>query len=104
MNASKLIGLSMFALLAGCSVTPKPLSSAQLAETADRNFQRVDAEQEPVAAPVDLYEAMARALKYNLDYKVEMMNEALKTREADVSRYDMLPQLVASGGYAGRQK
>jgi outer membrane protein TolC len=45
---------------------------------------------------------MARALKYNLDYKVEMMEEALKDRELNLSRYDMLPQLVASAGYAGR--
>lgn len=92
----------MLALMAGCAVKPVPLTSAQIGETADRNYARVDAEQEPVTAPIDLYEAMARALKYNLDYKVEMMNEALKVREMDLARYDMLPQLVASAGYAGR--
>ena len=30
------------------------------------------------------------------------MEEALKMRELNVSRYDMLPQLVANAGYAGR--
>jgi outer membrane protein TolC len=89
-------------LVTGCSVKPKPLTSTELATTAEKNFERVDANQEAVTAPVDLYEAMARALKYNLDYKVEMMDEALKMRELDVSRYDMLPQLVANAGYAGR--
>lgn len=102
MNVTKLAVLPLLALAAGCTVTPKPLESAQIDATAERNFARVDADQEPVTAPIDLYEAMARALKYNLDYKVEMMNEALKVRELDLSRYDMLPQLVANAGYAGR--
>jgi outer membrane protein TolC len=102
MNAKLLLGLSMTALLAGCAVTPEPLTPSEIQTTAEKNFQTVDAEQEPVGAPIDLYEAMARALKYNLDYKVEMMEEALKDRELNLSRYDMLPQLVASAGYAGR--
>jgi outer membrane protein TolC len=102
MNKTFLLSLSATAFLAGCAVTPEPLTPSDLQSTAERNFQTVDADQEPVAAPIDLYEAMARALKYNLDYKVELMDEALKSRELDLSRYDMLPQLVASGGYAGR--
>ncbi len=102
MNKKLLLSLSATALLAGCAVKPEPLTPSDLQTTSERNFQTVDADQEPVAAPIDLYEAMARALKYNLDYKVELMDEALKSRELDLSRYDMLPQLVASGGYAGR--
>ncbi len=97
-----LAAISATAFLAGCSVKPRPLTPSEIATTAEQNFRTVDADQEAVKAPVDLYEAMARALKYNLDYKVEMMNEALKVRETDLSRYDMLPQLVANAGYAGR--
>jgi outer membrane protein TolC len=102
MTVLKLAGLPLLALVAGCAVTPQPLSVSQIGATADSNLVRVDADQEPVAGPIDLYEAMARALKYNLDYKVEMMNNALKVRELDLARYDMLPQIVANGGYAGR--
>jgi outer membrane protein TolC len=101
MNA-KIFSVTIAALLAGCTVTPKPLAPSELATKAESNFQRVDAEQEPVSGAIDLYEAMARALKYNLDYKVEMMEEALRMRELNVSRYDMLPQMVASAGYGGR--
>lgn len=95
-------GLGAIVALGGCAVTPKPLTPSELAASADRSAASVDADQEPIAGPVDLYEAMARALKYNLDYKVELMTQALKVRELEVSRYDMLPQLVANGGYAGR--
>lgn len=102
MGYKRLLGLTAAAGLAGCTVTPEPLAPSDIAATADRNFQTVDANQEPVTGPIDMYEAMARALKYNLDYKVEMMEEALKARELNVARYDMLPQLVASAGYASR--
>ena len=49
-------------------------------------------------------EAVARALKYNLDYRLKLMETALAAGLLDVSRYDMLPKLVASAGYTGRDK
>jgi outer membrane protein TolC len=97
-----IISCSVLALLGGCAINPEPLTPSEIDTSAQKNWDTVDAEQEPVGAPIDLYEAMARGLKYNLDYKVEMMEEALKTRELNLARYDMLPQLVASAGYAGR--
>lgn len=102
MTFRKTIGLSGAALLAGCAVTPQPLTPSDMTERATRNVAAVTVDQEPIAGPISLYEAMARGLKYNLDYKVEMMEEALKARELDLTRYDMLPQIVATGGYAGR--
>ena len=102
MNAKLALSVSLAVVVSGCAVTPHPLTPAEIATTAEANMRDVDAEQEPVSGPIDLYQAMARGLRYNLDYRVEMMEEALRTRELDVARYDMLPQLVASGGYAGR--
>jgi outer membrane protein TolC len=102
MNTKLIIGVSLSALLIGCSVKPKPITAGELSVRAEQNAARVTADQEPVAGSISLYEAMARALKYNLDYKVELMEQALKARELNLATYDMLPQLVASGGYAGR--
>ena len=95
-------GSASLLALSACAVTPEPLTPSELSVTAERLQREVAANQEPISGPVDLYEAMARALKYNLDYKVAMMEEALKAREADLTRYDMLPQVVANAGYAGR--
>ena len=102
MNSKILMGVATAALLSGCSVTPKPLAPSELAMRAQQNAVDVTANQEPVGSEISLYDAMARALKYNLDYKVELMDEALKVRELNLSKFDMLPQLVASGGYFGR--
>ncbi|WP_174291555.1 TolC family protein [Sphingomonas bacterium] len=95
-------GAALAGLLAGCSVTPHPMTAADDDARAQSIRANVTAHQEPVTAPIDLYEAMARALKYNLDYRVEQRQQALKGRELNLSTYDMLPQLVASGGYFGR--
>lgn len=102
MNKALLTVSSTALFLGGCATVPEPFTATELNETAERNYAQVDVYQEPVGAPIDLYGSMARALKYNLDYKVEMMEVALRDRELGLQRYDMLPQLVASGGYAGR--
>lgn len=102
MNAKLLLTTGLAMAVSGCAVTPEPLTPSDLVASAERNAREVDANQEPVSGPIDLYEAMARALKYNLDYKVGMMQEALRIRQTDLARYDMLPQIVASGGYASR--
>ncbi len=92
------IGLS----LAGCAVTPEKLSVDEINAFTARNLNGVVADQEPIYGAIGLYEAMARALKYNLDFKIQMMNEALAARKFDLTNYDMLPSLVANSGYAGR--
>ena len=88
--------------LSACAVTPKPMSAAELDTRAAHNRIATTADQEPVSGPIDLYEAMARALKYNLDYRVEQMQQDLKSLELNLASYDMLPQVVANGSYFGR--
>ncbi len=78
-------------------LTPEVIHS----ETEDR-LVRVTALQEPVTAPISLYEAMARAIKYNLDFRVEIMEKAVRSRRLDLARYEMLPSLVANSDYSGR--
>ena len=89
-------------VLAGCAVTPEPLKSEEVRKRYAADQYLLYAEQEPITAPIDLNTAVARALKYNLDYRLKLMERALATGLWDVSRYDMLPKVVASAGYATR--
>lgn len=89
-------------VLAGCAVMPKPFSAQEIDAQSIERKESFVANQEAITGPISLHEATARALKYNLDYKVELFDEALRTRELKLSQYDLLPQLVASAGYAGR--
>ncbi len=89
-------------LLAGCSVKPDAITDDALEAFVGLNAEQVIADQDAISGPIGLYEAMARALKYNLDFRVEMMNEALAARVLDVKSAALLPQVVAQSGYAGR--
>lgn len=89
-------------MLVGCAVTPKPFDETMLADQANDRMASFISKQEAVIQPISLYEAMARAIKYNLDYKVELYEEALRSKELNLASYDLLPQLVASAGYTGR--
>jgi outer membrane protein TolC len=89
-------------ILAGCSAKPELISDAEMAAFVGSNAEQVVANQEKVTSSIGLYDAMARALKYNLDYRVEMLNATLAARAADVKSAAMLPQVVAGSGYNGR--
>ena len=95
-------GLVLASLIQGCAVHPQPLTMTAIQESADLNVEEVAAGQETAADAIGLYEAMARAIKYNLDLKVEELQTALRIQELDLTHWDMLPQLVANSGYAAR--
>jgi outer membrane protein TolC len=90
-------------LLSACSsLEPKPSTDEENRQRILADQSRMYSGQEPVTAPITFYEAAARALKYNLDYRLKLMESALASDLRDVSSHEMLPKLVASAGYAGR--
>ncbi|MGB4468693.1 MAG: TolC family protein [Azovibrio sp.] len=91
------------ALLSGCgSLQPVPYTEQEVQERVAQDHLQMYAEQEPIAGPITFHEAAARALKYNLDYKLKLMEDALTRSLHDVSTYEMLPRLVAGAGYVRR--
>lgn len=89
-------------LVGGCALQPESLSIDELSAYADDKRWRTTIDQEPLHGPVGLYEAMARALKYNLDSRVEMMEVALRERQLRVAHFSLLPEVVSNSGYDGR--
>lgn len=90
-------------LLSGCgSLAPVPFQSEEVRERVQQDRLEMFADQEPITAPITFHEAAARALKYNLDYRLKLMESALSKSLHDVSTYEMLPRIVAGAGYAWR--
>ena len=89
-------------LSTGCSITPEPLTLSDLRAAKTTRLAALTLDQEPVTQSISLYEAMARAIKYNLDFKVEQFEEALRVSELSLSRLEQLPDLVASAGFSNR--
>lgn len=110
MKASRMIRLTLVStsvaaalMLAGCSVNaPEKLSSDDLMRLANVDQQLMFAAQEPVTAPITMEEAVARALKYNLEHRLAMMERAVQENIADVQSMSLLPKLTASAGYRDR--
>ncbi|ARU88214.1 hypothetical protein B9K09_09640 [Pseudomonas sp. M30-35] len=101
---TKTLSLAIAAtLLTACSsMEPRPYTVEEQQQRILEDQARMYADQEPVTHAISFYEAVARALKYNLDYRLKLMESALAADLRDVSSHEMLPRLVASAGYAGR--
>lgn len=88
--------------LVGCTLSPKPMTADERASEAAQDLNDIYAHQEPLRGPLTLDEAFARALKYNLDARAKMMEEALAQNDLDLSRIDLLPKALAGAGYNTR--
>ena len=102
-NSSNGVLLSgAISFLAGCSIIPVSLDPAQRERVATEAEAKLFAGQEPLNRPVTLYEATARSLKYQMEYRVKQMEQAVALGQLDVGKFDMLPKLTANAGYSTR--
>ncbi len=101
-QASACAAVAALSLLAGCVTPVAPLTAQQLAARQLDLDSRLTRGQEPLHGTLDLYAAMARAIKYNLDYRVEAMELAVREADLGVKRLDMLPKFVARLDHNGR--
>jgi outer membrane protein TolC len=106
-NATRLalrlsMAFAITAAMAGCAVNPKPLNNQEIADRVAGDKAKMYAGQEAVKGPISLSEASARAIKYNLDYRLKIMEEALSRGQLDVATWDMFPRLLLNAGYVHR--
>ncbi|MDH4553721.1 TolC family protein [Pseudomonas sp. BN417] len=102
-RTGKFFSVSVLALaISGCAVTSQPIDRSVSEQRARQDLQTMFKDQEPVSGPLTLHEAMARAVKYNLEARLKVMEEALAKRQVDLASFDMLPRMAMEAGYAGR--
>lgn len=100
--ALSLVAAAVLVAVTGCSVAPQPLKEDEVHQRVAGDQLQLYADQEPITGPLTFADALARSLKYNLDYRLKLMESALAAGLHDVSRYDMLPKMLVSAGYASR--
>lgn len=86
-------------LMAACSIDPRPLSNQAIEDNIRYDQFIIRTNQQPVTGELDLAEAMARAVAYNLSHRVELMRIALAQGQLDLARFDLYPTLAASAGF-----
>jgi len=102
-KASRFFAVSVLALaVTGCAVKTQPIEPGVSEQRAKSDLASMFKNQEALQGPLTLHEAMARAVKYNLEARLKIMEEALAQRQVDLATFDMLPRMAMSAGYAGR--
>jgi outer membrane protein TolC len=88
--------------LSACVVRPDPLTTEELRASAAADRTAIGAEIPPLQSDLTLPEAIARALKYNLDHRTKLMEQAYAAGALKTAYFDLLPQLAAGAGRSSR--
>jgi outer membrane protein TolC len=97
------LAVSLSLVLSACgTVKPEAFSAKENKERAAADRVKMYEEQEPVTKPLAFEDAAARALKYNLDYRLKLAEQAFAMNMLDVSRFDMLPKMLVGAGLLNR--
>lgn len=99
-----LVAVACVAAVGCANVQPVALTTQEMQSQLQNDTAALQQGVEPITAPLTLDEALARALKYNLERRAKMMEEALAIGQLDVSKLDMLPKIMAQAGYAYRDR
>lgn len=105
-NHSNLWRKASFALLglwlSSCTMQPAPITDEEVKARVEDDRQLLVMASQPVEGPISLYEAMARAVAYNLDLKLEQYKTNLTEKQLSLTRHDQLPDVVAGHLADGR--
>ena len=94
-----IIFMSLILLVGACSQTPEPLVKEQLQLSSQEDYEYLKENSEAAPLEIDLYQAIAIAIKNNRDLRIQIMDSALNQGQTDVVKFDMLPKLSANAGY-----
>ncbi|MBF0296466.1 MAG: TolC family protein [Magnetococcales bacterium] len=89
-------------LFSGCAVRPHPLETTELQQQLQLDREAMFARNDKADHPLTLPEAIARAMRFNLEQRVKELEELQAKKQISVSSLDMFPKLFASGGYTSR--
>ena len=105
MTYYKILGAAFIvvATLTSCAIAPEPIDPKSRLTTMLGDQAEIYSHQEPITQPLTFYDALARALKYNFDHRLTMMEAVLQDTQLEVATLNMLPRLAINAGYQGRE-
>jgi len=85
-------------LLSACSMRPEVVTQDEQKQIIEQDRQAIFAGQTAITTKLDLYGAMARALRYNVDYRTKLFEKQVALGQYDLSKYKFLPAFRVNGG------
>jgi outer membrane protein TolC len=89
-------------VFSACARVPEPLDKDVVSNELRSDLSQLGSVAAPIDEPLRLYQAIARAILYNREYKLAAMEAALSQRQYDLAKTNILPALTLSAGYSGR--
>jgi outer membrane protein TolC len=89
-------------LISGCTVQPKVITKEEKDLDIRENLAYLSVNSTEVTQAISLNEAINRAIEYNIEKKVSIMESVLSKKEIDSVTYDSLPQMTINAGYSIR--
>ena len=91
--------MSLVFLVGACSQTPEPLIKEQVQLSSREDYEYLKETSKAAPLEIDLYQAIAIAIKNNRELRLNLMDSALSQGQIDVVKFDMLPNLSVNAGY-----
>ena len=88
--------------LAACARAPEPLGRDDVSSELRADLDQLGVVPDSLEEPLTLYQAIARSILYNREYKLAAMEAALSQRQYDLAKTNILPALTVSAGYTSR--
>lgn len=89
-------------VLTGCFTNPVSLSHEEITSQVNRNLQTIDSHEFQIKSTLTLDEAIARAIKYNFDYRLKMWESTISGTDFSITAMNMLPNMMVNAGYVER--
>ena len=96
----KFFCISLLLFLASCgSRPPNAIGQDTISSQSKKDYDELKAGTENIVKEIDLYQAIAIAIKHNRNLRIQMLESALSQGQIDVVKFDMLPQFAVNAGY-----
>ena len=105
---SKIIGLLLLGFLVACTRSPKAVSLLEAEERAKADILKIekikkDNQSWEENLEIDLYTAIALAIKNNKELKIKLLESALANRQLEKIKFEMLPSIATNAGYSASE-
>ena len=104
----KIFPILLLVVLTSCKRDLEPIKKSFIFSKAQEDIKKIEEIKKnnlnwEENLEIDLYTAIALAIKNNKELKVKLLENALSKRQIDKIRFEMLPQLAANAGYSGSE-
>ena len=109
LNKTLISLLAFLIILSSCARTPKEISLNDSQERVDQDILKIEQikkqnETWEENIKIDLYTAIALAIKNNRELKIKQLETGIAYRQLDKVEFEMLPAIAANAGYSGSER